>query len=164
MDESRLDQRAARVRLLMLDVDGVLTDGGLYYFEEPGYAVRFDIKDGLGLARAVREGLIVALVSGRDTPQARRRARELGIEEIHLGVRDKAAALDGILARTGIDPGDACFVGDDLIDLPAMRKVGWAVAVADAAPEVREAAHYVTRLAGGRGAVREIVDLILSRR
>ncbi|MDH3284845.1 MAG: HAD hydrolase family protein [Acidobacteriota bacterium] len=164
MNEKRLGELAARIRLLMLDVDGVLTDGGLYYLEEGGFAVRFDIKDGLGLARAVREGILVALVSGRDTPQARRRAEELGILEIHLGARDKVAVLEDILSRTGLGAEEACFVGDDLIDLPAMRRVGLPVAVADAVEEVREVAVHVTVRAGGRGAVREVVELLLSHR
>jgi len=164
LNEKRLGELAARIRLLMLDVDGVLTDGGLYYLEEGGFAVRFDIKDGLGLARAVREGILVALVSGRDTPQARRRAEELGILEIHLGARDKVAVLEDILSRTGLGAEEACFVGDDLIDLPAMRRVGLPVAVADAVEEVREVAVHVTVRAGGRGAVREVVELLLSHR
>jgi 3-deoxy-D-manno-octulosonate 8-phosphate phosphatase (KDO 8-P phosphatase) len=160
MQDADLDRRAARVTLLLLDVDGVLTDGGLYYLEGGGYAVRFDIKDGLGIARAVRDGLVVGVVSGRATPQARRRAEELGIQEIHLGVRDKASVLSEILTRRSIEPGEACFVGDDLIDLPAMELVGLPVAVADAVSEVRDAAAWVTSRPGGRGAVREVLDML----
>ncbi|UCF67350.1 MAG: HAD hydrolase family protein [Acidobacteriota bacterium] len=155
---------ARHIELLLLDVDGVLTDGGLYYFSDDGFAVRFDIRDGLGLARAREDGLLVGLVSGRETPQVRRRARELGINEVHLGIENKAAVLGEMVARRGIALSKVCFVGDDLIDLPAMELVGLPVAVADAAAEVRAAALYVTQHRGGRGAVREIVDLILDAR
>lgn len=164
MDYASLRELAAGIEVLLLDVDGVLTDGGLYYFEDGRFAVRFDIRDGLGIARAVREGLVVGLVSGRPTPQARTRAEELGIAEIHLGVNDKAETVRDILRRRSIDPVAACFVGDDLIDLPAMRLVGLPVAVADAAPPVREAAVWVTSGSGGRGAVREVVNLLLEAR
>jgi 3-deoxy-D-manno-octulosonate 8-phosphate phosphatase (KDO 8-P phosphatase) len=164
MDHVSLRELAAGIEVLLLDVDGVLTDGGLYYFEDGRFAVRFDIRDGLGIARAVREGLVVGVVSGRPTPQARARAEELGIAEIHLGVRDKAEIVRDILRRRSVDPAAACFVGDDLIDLPAMRIVGLPVAVADAAPPVREAAAWVTSGSGGRGAVREVVELLLEAR
>ncbi len=154
----------ARVRAVLLDVDGVLTDGGLYYFDGGGFAVRFDARDGLGIVRARRAGILVGIVSGRPTPQAKRRAEELGIEEIHLEVQDKAAVVDDILYRHGIAPADAAFVGDDGVDLAAMRRVGVPVAVADAEPDVKREATYVTARAGGRGAVREVLELVLAGR
>jgi 3-deoxy-D-manno-octulosonate 8-phosphate phosphatase (KDO 8-P phosphatase) len=154
----------APVELVLLDVDGVLTDGGLYYLDDGGFAVRFHVRDGFALARARREGLTLGLISGRPTPQVRHRAEELSIEEVHLDVRDKGSVVEGILERRGVPPQRACFVGDDLIDIPAMHRVGVPVAVADAMAEVRDAAAYVTRQPGGHGAVREIIDLILAAR
>lgn len=159
MDE--LHALAAGIRLLILDVDGVLTDGGLYYLDSGGFAVRFHVRDGAALAMARRAGLALALVSGRPTPQVRRRADELRIDEVHLEVDDKAAVVDGILARCGLPASAAAYVGDDLIDLPAMARVGLPIAVADAVDAVRAAARYVTRARGGHGAVREVVDLLL---
>ena len=155
-------EKAAEIRMLVLDVDGVLTDGGLYYFEDGGFAVRFDVKDGLGLALAKQAGLLLGLVSGRPTPQARVRAEQLGFDEIHLDVRDKASIVEHFLVTYRLTPEQLAFVGDDLIDLPAMELAGFAVAVADAAPPVRKAADYVTERPGGRGAVREVIDLVLA--
>ncbi|RMF72209.1 MAG: hypothetical protein D6738_11940 [Acidobacteria bacterium] len=162
MDELRT--LAAGIRLLVLDVDGVLTDGGLYYLDSGGYAVRFHVRDGMALAMARRAGLALGLVSGRPTPQVRRRAEELRIDEVHLDVRDKGAVLDEIIARRGLPKKAVAYVGDDLVDLPAMERVGLPIAVADAVEEVRAAARYVTRAAGGHGAVREVVDLLLRAR
>ncbi|MDQ7007976.1 MAG: HAD hydrolase family protein [Acidobacteriota bacterium] len=154
----------SRIRLLLLDVDGVLTDGGLYYFAGQGFALRFHVRDGLGLRRAVAAGIVGGLVSGRSSPQVRRRAEELGLEEIHLGVEDKGAVVREILQRRKISSEEACFIGDDLVDLPAMALVGLPVAVADAVTEVRRAARLVTRAAGGQGAVREVIDRLLAER
>jgi 3-deoxy-D-manno-octulosonate 8-phosphate phosphatase (KDO 8-P phosphatase) len=159
-----IDARAARVAMLLLDVDGTLTDGGLYYLSDGGLAVRFHVRDGLGIALARRAGLVVGLVSGRDAPQVRARAAELQLDEVHLGIRDKKAVLEEICARRGLDPATVCFVGDDLVDVPAMELCGLAVAVADAMPGVRAAAHWVTESPGGNGAVREVVDRILAAR
>lgn len=156
--------KAAQVRMIVLDVDGVLTDGGLYYFEDGRFAVRFDVKDGLGLALAKREGLLLGLVSGRPTPQARMRAEQLAFDEIHLDVRDKGRVLQDIKRDRQLAPGDLAFMGDDLIDIAAMRECGFKVAVADAVLPVRDAADYVTECPGGRGAVRELVDLVLAAR
>ncbi len=162
--EPGLDDRAARVRLLLCDVDGVLTDGGLYYLAEGEPAIRFHVQDGYGLVLARRAGLLVGIVSGRDLPQVRRRAEELRLDEIHLGVRDKGPVVEEILSRRGLAPEEACFVGDDLLDLPALARVGLPVAVADAVPEVRAAALLVTARRGGAGAVREVVDRLLAAR
>jgi len=155
---------AAGIRLLVLDVDGVLTDGGLYYLDSGGYAVRFHVRDGMALAMARRAGLALGLVSGRPTPQVRRRAEELRIDEVHLDVRDKGAVIEEIMARRGLPAAAAAYVGDDLVDLPAMARVGLPIAVADAVDAVRAAARYVTRARGGHGAVREVVDLLLEAR
>jgi 3-deoxy-D-manno-octulosonate 8-phosphate phosphatase (KDO 8-P phosphatase) len=161
---AELMEKARAVRLLLADVDGVLTDGGLHYFGETGVALRFHVRDGFGLTLAMRSGIDVGLISGREEPVVRRRAAELGIEELHLGAKDKAQVVDGILERRGLEPRQAAYIGDDLIDLSAMERVGLPVAVADAAEPVRLAAAYVTHQPGGHGAIRELVDLLLSAR
>lgn len=159
---------AARVRLLLMDVDGTLTDGGLYYVsgdDRPEtFALRFHVRDGVGLNLARAAGLLVGIISGRSSPQARRRAEELVLDEIHLGVKDKQAVFEQILARRGVAPEETCYIGDDVIDLPPMRLAGLSIAVADAHPEVRSAASWVTTLPGGAGAIREAVDAILAAR
>ena len=163
MDRTDLVQRAARVQLLLSDVDGTLTDGFLYYVGDD-VGLRFSVRDGLGLVLARQSGLVTGVVSMRGTPSVRHRAEDLRLDEVHLAVADKAAVLREILARRGIPPAAACYIGDDLNDLPAFAEVGLPVAVADAAEEVRRAAYFVTGRPGGQGAVREVVDLLLAAR
>jgi len=154
-------QRAQAIRLLILDVDGVLTDGRLY-FDAKGETLKvFHVRDGHGLKMAQRAGIEVAFVSGRRSDAAYHRAKELGISRFHEGVRDKVAVMAEIMAAMRIQPAEVAAVGDDLVDLPLMSRVGLAVAVADAVPEVLAAAHWVTSNPGGRGAVREVCDLLL---
>ncbi len=153
--------RARPIRLLILDIDGVLTDGSLYY-DATGETLKvFHVRDGHGIKMAQRGGIEVALVSGRRSDAAYHRARELGLNRFYEGVRDKAAILEELLAALDLTPAAVAAVGDELVDLPLFHRVGLAVAVADAVPEVRAAAHWVTSLPGGKGAVREVCDLIL---
>lgn len=156
--------RWAAVRALVTDVDGVLTDGGLYYAENGDELKRFDVRDGQGLVLLREAGLLTAVVTRKQTAIVTRRARDLGISEVHQNVADKAAALADLLARHRLAAAAVCYVGDDVGDLPAMHAVGLSVAVADAAPPVRRAAIYVTRARAGHGAIREICDLILAAR
>jgi 3-deoxy-D-manno-octulosonate 8-phosphate phosphatase (KDO 8-P phosphatase) len=154
-------QRAQAIRLLILDIDGVLTDGRLY-FDAKGETLKvFHVRDGHGIKMAQRGGLEVALVSGRRSDAAFQRARELGISRFYEGVRDKVAILEELLAALNLAPAEVAAVGDELVDLPLFHRVGLGVAVADAVPEVRAAAHWVTSLPGGTGAVREVCDLLL---
>ncbi|MBI4794884.1 MAG: HAD hydrolase family protein [Deltaproteobacteria bacterium] len=154
-------QRAQAIRLLILDVDGVLTDGSLY-FGPTGEALKvFHVRDGHGIKMAQRAGIEVAFLSGRRSDAAYHRARELGVNRFHEGLRDKVVVLEEIMAALKIEAGAVAAVGDDLVDLPHLRRVGLAVAVADAPPEVKAAAHWVTTLPGGKGAVREVCDLLL---
>ena len=154
-------QRAQAIRLLILDVDGVLTDGRLY-FDAKGETLKvFHVRDGHGLKLAQRAGIEVAFVSGRRSDAAYHRARELGINRFHEGVRDKVAVMEEIMAAMRIEAAQVAVVGDDLVDLPIMARAGLSVAVADAVPEVIAAAHWVTHNPGGRGAVREVCDLLL---
>jgi 3-deoxy-D-manno-octulosonate 8-phosphate phosphatase (KDO 8-P phosphatase) len=156
--------RWAAVRALVTDVDGVLTDGGLYYAENGDELKRFDVRDGQGLVLLREAGLLVALVTRKQTTIVTRRARDLGVAEVHQNVTDKAAVVAALLARHRLTPAQVCYVGDDVGDLPAMRAIGLPVAVADAVPAVRRAAVYVTRARAGHGAIRELCDLILSHR
>ena len=155
---------AARIRLLVLDVDGVLTDGGLYYGPSGEETKRFDVQDGLAMVEARRAGLALAVLSGRSSAAVARRMGELGIAEVHQGVPDKDAALTELMARLGLDRAEVAMMGDDLADLPPMKRAGLAMAPGNAAPEVRAAAHWVSRRAGGAGAVRDALELLLKAR
>lgn len=150
-----------RVRLLAMDSDGVLTDGGVYVFEDGQEFRRFDIKDGLGIKRVMAAGIPVAIISASVSTAVEHRVRKLGINEIHLGVRDKRAALVEICARLDVALDEVAYIGDDLPDLPILESVGWPCAPADAVPVVRAAARRVTLNPGGYGAVREICDWVL---
>jgi 3-deoxy-D-manno-octulosonate 8-phosphate phosphatase (KDO 8-P phosphatase) len=164
MMSGTLAERAAAIRLLVLDVDGVLTDGRITYTADAVEVKSFHVRDGSGIKFWQRFGGRVAIVSGRASKAVELRAAELGVTSVVQGAADKAAALETVLATNGLRAGEACAVGDDLPDLPLLRACGLAVAVADACPEARAAAHYVTRAAGGRGAVREVIELLLRAR
>jgi 3-deoxy-D-manno-octulosonate 8-phosphate phosphatase (KDO 8-P phosphatase) len=153
-----------QIRLLLLDVDGVLTDGAIIYTDTGQEIKGFHSRDGLGIKLAMEAGLRVGIVTGRRGPALMHRCRNLGIDLIFDGIEDKAAALEHISAQVDIPKGQIAFVGDDLPDLPIMRRVAVAVAVADACPEVREAAHMVTSAPGGAGAVREVCQALLQAR
>lgn len=154
-------QRAKAIRLLILDVDGVLTDGSLY-FGPQGEALKvFHVRDGHGIKMLQKAGIEVAFLSGRRSDPAYHRARELGINRFHEGLRDKIGVMEEIMTAMNIEVNAVAAVGDELVDLPHMRRVGLAVAVADAPPEVKAAAHWVTTLPGGKAAVREVCDLLL---
>lgn len=156
--------RLRRLRVLIMDVDGVLTDAGMYYGEDGEELKRFDTRDGQGIVMVQEAGLLTALVTRERTAIVERRARKLGIPEVHQGARDKLPVVRDLLARHGLRPEEACYVGDDVGDVDTMRYVGLAVAVADALPPVKRVAHWVTRRGGGQGAVREVCDLILAAR
>lgn len=159
-----LRERARRVRLLVLDVDGVLTDGRLYFSGTGEELKVFDVRDGHGLVAVQRAGVVVAIISGRNSPAVDRRAAELGIGRVRQGVTDKAAVLGELQRELGVGPAETACVGDDVPDQPMYQLAGLAVAVADAHPALHAAAHWVTGAAGGRGAVREVCDLLLSCR
>ena len=161
MSPPDLPARLARVELLILDVDGVLSDGSIVYDDRGAELKRFHVRDGTGLNLWRKAGKQAAVISGRASPAVTRRAAELGLAPVLQGRDDKVAALAEILAATGHTADQACMVGDDLIDLGVMLRVGVAVAVADACPEVAAAADYVTAVPGGRGAVRDAVEWLL---
>jgi 3-deoxy-D-manno-octulosonate 8-phosphate phosphatase (KDO 8-P phosphatase) len=157
-------ERASQIRLLILDVDGVLTDGVLLYGASGEETKRFHVRDGLAIQAARRAGLEIAVVSGRASAAVTRRMSELGVVEVHQGVADKESLLRGLLARLGVKAAETAVMGDDLLDLPLMRIAGLAMAPSDAVPEVRRGADWVARAAGGHGAVREAVELLLRSR
>lgn len=157
-----LTQRAQAIRLLVLDVDGVLTDGRLY-FNAAGEELKcFHVRDGAGLVQLQSTGVLVAVISGRNSPAVTRRMQELGVTLVHQGVDDKLAALNELLGKLAIQMNNVACIGDDLTELPLFEKARLAIAVADAHASLREQAQYVTHAPGGQGAVREVCDFILS--
>lgn len=152
------------MRLLVLDVDGVMTDGRLDYDAGGERSKTFHVRDGHGLRAVMAAGITVAVVSGRPSLATQRRCSELGIRHIHLGVDDKGAVLARIMVELGIDPAQCTCIGDDAPDVPMLRLAGLAVTVADAHASARAVAHRRTRLRGGQGAVREVCDWLLAAR
>jgi 3-deoxy-D-manno-octulosonate 8-phosphate phosphatase (KDO 8-P phosphatase) len=160
-----LRQRAAGIALLVLDVDGVLTDGTLAYAEDGERVKQFNAKDGLGIRLAQASGIAVAVLSARSSPALLRRVRDLGIDHCSVGQPDKGAEIERLTRELGLTADRVAYAGDDILDLPAMAAVGLAITVADGHPLVQARAAWTTRARGGRGAVREITDgLIASRR
>lgn len=164
MADSPATAALSKIRLLALDVDGTLTDGGVYYDDSGVEAKRFHIHDGLGIVLAGFVGLQIAWLTGRTSPLVERRARELGVAHLLQAVRDKAAALTDLAFRLGVSPDEVAYLGDDLNDLPALRAAAVALAPANAAAEVKAVAHVVTARAGGQGAVRDAIEAILRAR
>lgn len=160
---SDLAARASRIRLLLLDVDGVLTDGRLYMGPDGMEFKAFHVRDGFGLKRLMAAGVAVGVISGRDSEGTRDRLRGLGISLVRLGVGDKPAALDELLAETGLTASETAFMGDDVPDHEVMTRVGVALTVADAHPAIRQIADWASSLDGGRGAVREACDWLLEQ-
>lgn len=160
-----LKKRAAQIQVLLMDVDGTLTDGSVTFLSQPdGTALEiktFDAHDGQGLTLANTAGIRTGVITGRESPALLRRAHEMRIEFIYQKQPTKIPALEEILKKAGVPESAVAYVGDDLPDLPVMRRVGLAVAVGDAVLEVKLAAHYVTKANAGRGAVREAIELIL---
>lgn len=152
------------IRLVIFDVDGVMTDGRLYLLPDGQEMKVFHARDGLGLKRLLQSGFIVAIISGRSSPVVEERAAALGIKHVYQGHEDKLPVFEEILVRTGVAAAHTAFVGDDLPDLPVIRAAGLGIAVADADPQVREQADLVTRQRGGHGAVREVCELLLAAR
>jgi 3-deoxy-D-manno-octulosonate 8-phosphate phosphatase (KDO 8-P phosphatase) len=153
--------RAARVRLMIFDVDGILTDGSLHYGPDGEMIKTFNVLDGHGIKLLQQAGIATAIISARQSALVARRASDLGIQHLFQGVHDKRTAFDQLLAHTGIAAEEAGFVGDDVIDLPILLRVGFAASVPNGHAEVRHRVHYVTQASGGRGAARELCDFIL---
>lgn len=156
-----LHERAARVRLLLFDVDGVLTDGTVIVHSDGSESKGFHIRDGAALVWAQRTGLTVGLLSARSSGATTHRAAQLAIRLVVQGVSSKLAAYERILSDAGLADQDVGYMGDDLLDLPVLARAGLSAAPADAAPEVMKLAHWVSAAAGGRGAVREFIEMVL---
>ena len=158
---NELLQRARAVKLAIFDVDGVLTDGRLYFLPDGSEFKTFNTLDGHGIKMLIASGVQTAIISGRKTPVVERRAQNLGIQHLFQGREDKLVALDGLLAELGLNYEQVAYLGDDLPDLPVIRRVGLGMAVASADGFVRQHAHGVTQARGGEGAAREFCELIL---
>ena len=152
------------MQLVVCDVDGTLTDGVISVDERGGELKRFSVVDGLGITLLIEAGVDVAFLSARRSSVVRHRADELGVRLCWDGIREKRPHLEAVLEERGLAPSDVCFVGDDLNDIPCLRLVGFPVAVANARPQVKEHAAYVTEASGGHGAVREVAELVLEAR
>ena len=161
LSKTALTGRLKQIRFVVADVDGVLTDGGIYMDNFGHESKRFSVQDGMGLAMARLGGLQVAFLSARESKSVNQRAKECGVSLVMQGKRHKAPALAGWCLQAKVEPTATLYMGDDLLDLPVFAKTGLAVAVANAVPEVKKAAHYITGLAGGQGAVREVMERVL---
>ncbi len=153
--------RAAGVRLMIFDVDGILTDGSLHFGTDGEMMKTFNVLDGHGIKLLQQSGVATAIISARQSPIVLRRATDLGVQHVFQGAHDKRTIFDSLLNKTGMRPEDCGFVGDDVIDLPILSRVGFAASVPNGHPEVRSRVHYVTEAGGGRGAARELCDFIM---
>lgn len=158
---ARIMARAQNIRLLILDVDGVLSDGLIYMGNSGEELKTFNVRDGYGIRCALTSGIEVAIITGRKAKLVEDRCATLGITHLYQGQSDKLAAFSDLLTKLAVTPQNVAYIGDDLIDWPVMAEVGLSVAVADAHPLLLLRADYVTRINGGRGAVREVCDLLL---
>ncbi len=156
-----LHQKLEKIKLFVVDNDGVLTDGRIVYGDHGDELKFFDVQDGFGLTLLQRAGFPVVILSGKKSRINNRRAIELGIDKLYQKAIDKLKVFEKIVKKYKVDPEQVLYIGDDLIDLPVLKRAGFAAAVANAVPEVKSAAHYVTERSGGRGAVREVIDLLL---
>jgi 3-deoxy-D-manno-octulosonate 8-phosphate phosphatase (KDO 8-P phosphatase) len=160
-----LKTRAAKIKVILMDVDGTITDGSVTLLSQPdGSALEiktFDAHDGQGLTLGRTAGLRMGVITGRESPALRRRMKELGVEFVYEKQPQKIAAYEEVLQKANVREDEVAYLGDDLPDLTVMRRVGLAVAVGDAVPEVKQAAHFITKKNGGKGAARELIELIL---
>lgn len=156
-----LKDRLKRIKLLVMDVDGVLTDGKIVFDDKGGELKFFDVQDGLGVVILKRMGIKTAIITAKGSKVVERRAQDMQVDKLYQDADNKLTALLSLLKELNLSSAETCFIADELIDLPAIKKVGLAVAVKNAAPEVKECAHYVTKKTGGNGAVREIIEMIL---
>lgn len=159
--KTSIQAKAKKIKLLLLDVDGVMTDGRIILDDRGNELKAFHVRDGHGIKMAQRAGIIVGIITGRKAEVVNVRARELGIEEVHQGFHEKIIVYDSILAKYGLTADAVAYIGDDVVDLDILKRTGFAVTVSDADPAVMPYVDLVTKAAGGRGAVRECINLIL---
>lgn len=158
-----MGMRIRKIKMLLLDVDGVMTDGGIFLGPDSLELKRFHVQDGVGIALAKAAGLLVGIITGRDSEAVTRRAKELGIDEVRQGVFRKEKGYEAILKKYGLRDEEIAYVGDDLLDIPILKRVGLSICVANGAEDVRRVSRYITKRKGGDGAVREVVEMILKR-
>lgn len=156
-----IQERASKIKLLLLDVDGVLTDGRIIYDSKGRDSKFFDVHDGLGVYVLNKVGIKTVLITAKGSATIKPRARDMRVAEVFSDVSPKSAILDKLLKKYNVSKDEVCFVGDDLVDLGLIKLVGFGVAVSNASPEIKESASYITTKHGGRGAVREVAELIL---
>ena len=164
MNHSDIHSRASKILLLVTDCDGVLTDGGVYYGPEGEVMKKFNIRDGMGVERLRNAGIETAIITGEMSPSVAQRAKKLKIEELHLGVKEKVARLEQIMASRNLTPEQIAYIGDDVNDENVMKLCGLKGCPADALPQIRTIADYICSLPGGHGAFREFAELILANR
>jgi 3-deoxy-D-manno-octulosonate 8-phosphate phosphatase (KDO 8-P phosphatase) len=156
-----LKERLALIKMILLDNDGVLTDGTLYYGGEGVQFVAFNVKDGLGIKLAHKAGIKTGIISGLSSEALASRVSMLGVSDLYMNVSDKRIIYEEIKQKHDLQDGDIAFIGDDVLDIPILKRCGMAVVVADAHPEAKKMAHLITTQPGGKGAVREFIDLVL---
>lgn len=156
------DAKARKIRMLLLDVDGVMTDGGILLGPDFTESKRFHVHDGMGIALAKAAGMLIGILTGRDSEAVRRRARELEIDEVQQGAIDKEKGYEAILKKYGLNDEEIAYMGDDLLDIPILRRAGLSICVANGVEEAKKVSHYVTKKKGGEGAIREAVEKILT--
>ena len=159
--KENLREKAKKVKLLLLDVDGVLTDGRIIYDSGGRDLKFFDVHDGLGVYALKKAGIKTILITAKGSRAIRPRAHDMGVEKVFQNITPKTIVLDKIIGKYAVEANEICFAGDDLVDLCVMKRVGFPVAVFNACPEIKQAASYITIREGGRGAVREIAEVIL---
>lgn len=157
-----LKERARKIKLILMDVDGTLTDGTIFVLPDGEETKAFNVRDGLGILMAKQAGIKTGVISGKTSRILLHRARRLRLDEVHEGIQDKKVVLEEIMQRHGLQPQEVAYIGDDLGDLEVLKSVGLAAAVADAHPLVKQHCHYICQAEGGRGAVREFIEFILS--
>lgn len=162
-DKRSIARKVKRIKMLLLDVDGVLTDGGIYYSATGAEMKRFHAHDGYGVVRAREHGLKLGIISGRQTPIVDVRAKELQIEDVIQNAQDKVAAMEELGRKHNLRPDEMAFIGDDLFDIPLLKVVGFSAAPADAFLRVKNVVDFVTRARGGNGAARELIDFMIER-
>ena len=160
LESPEIQKRLKKIKLLLLDVDGVMTDGRIFWLEGHGWTRMFNIKDGYGLKILMKAGIQVGIISGGDSKDVRTRAEFLKVQHVFLGDEDKIKALDKIVAATKLPLDEIAFMGDDLFDIPVLEKVGFSATVPHAVDPVKKRVHYITQSEGGMGAVREVADAI----
>lgn len=155
-------ERIRKIKMLLLDVDGVMTDGGIFLGPDSIELKRFHVQDGVGIALAKAAGLLVGIITGRDSEAVRRRAKELGIDEVQQGIFRKEESYEMILKKYSLRDEEVAYMGDDLLDIPILKRVGYSICVANGVEEAKRVSRYITKKRGGEGAVREAVEMLLA--